>query len=286
MSGATVTTLDLRVVDSVLEMGGGYVLDLTNRTFADFFREHGVDIDDGRFSVDGSSKANRLRRFLRTSRPPLTGRVLAGLLQHRLASKPQGIRGEDLERYRQLVARLGGEVPSDASGTAVNADTEAALLRRVFRPELFARLPVDVAMSQILVERLNEAQRCIDAKAYLAAVIMCGSVLEGMCLGYGSRNIERVNRAYSERFKKPPRQLPDWRLQEWIDVLARLGDLSPNVEKFGHGLRDFRNYVHPAEQLAHGFTPDAHTARIAFQVVIAAAEDLVRTVGAAAKAGA
>lgn len=286
MSGAAVTTLDLRVVESVLEMGGGYVLDLTNRTFADFFREHGVDIDDGRFSVDGSSKANRLRCFLRMSRPPLTGRVLAGLLQHRLASKPQGIRREDLEKYRQLVARLGGDVPADDSGNAGDAGAEAALLRRVFRPELFARLPVDVAMSQILVERLNEAQRCIDAKAYLAAVIMCGSVLEGMCLGYGSRNIERVNRAYSERFKKPPRQLPDWRLQEWIDVLARLGDLSPNVEKFGHGLRDFRNYVHPAEQLAHGFTPDAHTARIAFQVVIAAAEDLVRTVGAAAKAGA
>jgi hypothetical protein len=156
----------------------------------------------------------------------------------------------------------------------------------VFRPELFARLPVDVAMSQILVERLNEAQRCIDAKSYLAAVILCGSVLEGMCLGYGSRNIERVNRGYSERFGKPAKQLPDWRLQEWIDVLASLGDLSPNVEKFGHGLRDFRNYVHPAEQLAHGFTPDAHTARIAFQVVIAAAEDLVRTLGSAAKDGA
>lgn len=285
MSGAAVTTLDLRVVESVLEMGGGYVLNLTNRTFADFFREHGIDIDDGRFFADGSSKANRLRCFLRMSRPPLTGRVLAGLLQHRLASKPRGIRREDLDGYLKLVTRLGGEVPSAASGTAADAGAEAALLRRVFRPELFARLPVDVAMSQILVERLNEAQRCIDAKAYLAAVIMCGSVLEGMCLGYGSRNIERVNRAYSERFKKSPRQLPDWRLQEWIDVLARLGDLSPNVENFGHGLRDFRNYVHPAEQLAHGFTPDAHTARIAFQVVIAAAEDLVQAGVAATKMG-
>ena len=104
-----------------------------------------------------------------------------------------------------------------------------------------------------------------------------------MCLGYGSRNIERVNRGYTERFNKPPRQLHEWRLQEWIDVLARLGDLSPNVEKFGHGLRDFRNYVHPAEQLAHGFLPDAHTARIGFQVVIAAADDLVRASGTAAK---
>ena len=134
MSGAAVTTLDLRVVESVLEMGGGYVLDLTNRTFTDFFREHGIDIDDGRFFADGSSKANRLRCFLRMSRPPLTGRVLAGLLQHRLASKPQGIRREDLEKYRHLVARLGGDVPSDDSGNAGDAGAEAALLRLVFLP--------------------------------------------------------------------------------------------------------------------------------------------------------
>jgi hypothetical protein len=284
MSGAAVTTLDLRVVESVLEMGGGYVLDLTNRTFADFFGEHGIDIDDGRFFADGPSKANRLRCFLRTSRPPVTGRVLAGLLQHRLASKPEGLRQEDLEKYRQLAVRLGGVVPPDASaGVAEDgASAEAALLRRVFRPEVFEKLPIDLSMSRVLIERLNEAQRCIDAKAYLAAVILCGSVLEGMCLGYGSRNIERVSRGYSERIGKPPRHLPDWRLQEWIDVLTRLGDLSPNVENFGHGLRDFRNYVHPAEQLVHGFVPDAHTARISFQVVIAAAEDLVRAAGRAA----
>ena len=59
-------------------------------------------------------------------------------------------------------------------------------------------------------------------------------------------------------------------------VLERLGDLSPNIAKFGHALRDFRNYVHPAEQLAHHFSPDQHTARIGFQVVVAAADDLVR----------
>lgn len=285
MSGTDITTLDLRVVESVLEMGGGYVLDFSNRTFSEFFREHGVDIDAERFSVEGTSKANRLRCFLRTSRPPITGRVLAGLLEYRLASKPDGIRSEDLKRYQALTTRLGGEVATGPSGAAVDVDAETALLRRVFRPELFAQLPVDAAMSKVLVERMNEAQRCIDAKAYLAAVILCGSVLEGMCLGCGSRNIERVSRAYLEQYKKPPRQLPEWRLNEWIDVLARIGDLSPNVEKFGHGLRDFRNYVHPAEQLARRFTPDAHTARIAFQVVIAAAEDLVRSAGVGRKGG-
>jgi hypothetical protein len=278
MSSTTVTTLDLRAIEAVLEMGSGYVLDFSDSTFSRFFEEYGVAIDDQRFQVDGTSKAKRLRCFLRTASPPVTGRVLAGLLQHRLASKSDGLRPTDVENYQRIVTRLGGELPRDATNTSHkdDASAEAALLRQVFRPDLFAKLALDMPMSRALVDRMNEAQRCIDAKAYLAAVILCGSVLEGMCLGYGSRSTERVNRGYSACFNKPPRQLHDWRLNEWIVVLGHLGDLSPNVEKFGHGLRDFRNYVHPAEQLARHFSPDQHTARIGFQVVIAAAEDLVR----------
>lgn len=292
MTGPGVTMLDLRTIESVLQMSGGYVLDLTNRTFAEFFREHGVDIDHQTYEIDGGSKANRLRRFLRMSTPPLTGQVLAGLLEYRLASDLENPRADDLDRYRRLVVRLGGTAPESPATAAVSAaavtaaadaKAEAALLRRVFRPELFDGLPIDDAMRRALVDRMDEAGRCIDVNANLAAVILCGSVLEGMCLGFGTRNPERVNRAFTARFKKPSKQLHEWRLNEWIDVLAYLGDLSPNIEKFGHGLRDFRNYVHPAEQLAHHFSPNQHTAQIGFQVVVAAAEDLVRAAGAAAR---
>ena len=289
MTGPGVTTLDLRTIESVLQMSGGYVLDLTNRTFAEFFREHGVDIDHQRYAVEGGSKANRLRRFLRTSAAPLTGRVLAGLLQHRLASGTENLRSDDLEAYRRLIVRFGGPVPespatvSVAAAAAADAKAEAALLRRVFRPELFDGLPIDDAMRSALVDRMDEAGRCIDVNANLAAVILCGSVLEGMCLGVGTRKPERVHRAFAERFNKPAKQLDEWRLNEWIDVLAYLGDLSPNIEKFGHGLRDFRNYVHPAEQLAHHFSPNQHTARIGFHIVVAAAEDLATAANRAAR---
>ncbi|MCK9463990.1 MAG: hypothetical protein M0R80_30605 [Proteobacteria bacterium] len=170
----------------------------------------------------------------------------------------------------------------DTAGDAVEAaptaeaPAEAELLKRVFRPEVFGKLPLDATLSAALVGRMSEAQVCIEANAYLAAVILCGSVLEGMCLGFGSRHPERVNRAYASRYNKPAKEFHDWKLREWIDVLGYQKDLSPNVEKFGQALRDFRNYVHPAEQLANQFYPDQHTARIGFQVVVAAADDLVR----------
>ena len=279
MRAPSITSLDLRAIESILEMGGGYVLDFSDRTFGEFFAEHRVQIDEPRYSQQGTSKAKRLRYFLRTTAVPLTGKILGALLEHRLVSKPDGIADAELAVYINTVERLGGSVPPElkkAPAPPQPPTTEAELLRLVFRPEIFAKLPVEPAMSSALVGRMEEAHRCVEAKANLAAVVLCGSVLEGMCLGFGCRHPERVNRTFTAQYNKPPKQFPERKLKEWIDVLGRLGDLSPNIEKFGHSLRDFRNYVHPAEQLAHRFTPDQHTARIGFQVVVAAAEDLVR----------
>lgn len=276
MTTAALNQLDRDVIESVLQMGGGCVLDFSDRTFSEFFGDFGVRIDDEQFRADGDSKARRLRAFLRGSPSALVGRVLAALLERRLLKQADGLKVQEIERYRVIVQRLGGEL----SGKS-DVSTEADLLRRVFQTDLFTKLPVDASMSRALVDRMEEAQRCIEAKAYLSAVILCGSVLEGMCLGFGVLHPERANRGFADQFNKPAPQFREWKLSQWIDVLSRLGDLSPNVEKFGHALRDFRNYVHPAEQLAHRFSPDHHTARIGFQVVVAAAEDLFRAAATA-----
>lgn len=269
----SLTSLELRVVEKVLEMDGGYVLDFSNRSFADFFAEYGVDVYASQFANWGSSKANRLRSFLHQAQPPVIGRVLAGLLAHRRAIGTENVEQRDLEAFARLATRLGGQVEPMAPAEPT---TEAELLRRVFRVEVFARLPGDAVLHAALVGRMEEARQCVQAGAYLATVILCGSVLEGICLGYGSRFPERVNRAWASHFNRPVPKLQDWKLVEWIGVLERLGAFSPNIAKFGQALREFRNYVHPAEQLAHRFSPDAHTARIGFQVVVAAAEDVVR----------
>ncbi len=275
MTTPTVTTLDIRLIDKVLEMGGGYVLDFNDPGFARFFQDYRVNIDDQRYSVEGTSKAKRLRYFLRTTPSPLTGKVLGGLLEHRLACKSGELEAADLEKFRQMVVRLGGEVSLDSKGSS-DSTSETDLLKKVFDNAVFSKLPIETQLAKALVERMEEAHRCIEAKAYLSSVILCGSVLEGMCLGVGIRFPEKVNRSYHAQYNKTPTQFTDWKLREWIDVLGRLEALSPNVSKFGHALRDFRNYVHPAEQLANRFSPDAHTARIAYQVVVAAVEDLVR----------
>lgn len=270
-----VSTLDLRAIDTVLEMGSGYVLDFTDRTFAEFFRDYGVRIDDPKYSVEGGSKAKRLRYFLRVTPPPLSGKVLAGLMEYRLASSGNVDPGA-WDTVAKVAARLGGvppraELPTPEPAPAM---TERELLARSLRPEAVAGATRDPTMAAIVLDRLQEAERCLGVEAYLAAVILAGSVLEALCLDFGAQHPERVNRAFEAAYSKPPPKLHEWHLRQWIDALGSMGDLSPNIEKFGHALRDFRNYVHPAQQRASGFRLDKHTAEISLRVVVAAIDDL------------
>ena len=49
--------MDIPIIDRVFGMEGGYVLDFSNRTFAEFFHDElGVDIYDERWKAQGNSK--------------------------------------------------------------------------------------------------------------------------------------------------------------------------------------------------------------------------------------
>ena len=63
------------------------------------------------------------------------------------------------------------------------------------------------------------------------------------------------------------KQFPDWTLNNFIDVAHEVGLLAEDVKKYSHTLRDFRNYIHPYEQMSSGFNPDKYTAKISWQVL-------------------
>jgi hypothetical protein len=65
-------------------------------------------------------------------------------------------------------------------------------------------------------------------------------------------------------------------LSNFIDVAHDVGLLKEDVKKFSHSLRDFRNYIHPYEQISSRFNPDKHTAKISWQVLKAAIYQLTK----------
>lgn len=132
---------------------------------------------------------------------------------------------------------------------------------------------LDSNVSEIIKLRLKEVEVCIGNEASLAAILLIGSIMEGVLLGTASMYPQQFNQAPSapkERDTGKSRKFPDWTLNNFIDVASEVGLLKHDVKKFSHVVRDFRNYIHPYAQMSSRFFPDKHTALICFQVLKAA----------------
>jgi hypothetical protein len=79
-----ISPADMQVVERVLNMKGGYVLDFSDRTFDEFIaHEVGVDATAPRYSEDGGSKARRLRRILPSLAAGQQAKLLRAFLKYR-----------------------------------------------------------------------------------------------------------------------------------------------------------------------------------------------------------
>lgn len=72
-----------RKLELLLEMGGGWVLNFSDRTFHEFFDEYvGKDIDQPKYQTRGTSKANRIRSFWDQEPNGVVARCLKELIEH------------------------------------------------------------------------------------------------------------------------------------------------------------------------------------------------------------
>lgn len=270
---SSITLSEKAFIEEVLDMRSGYVLDFSDSSFGVFFRSHGIDIHGPKYQTQGTSKAKKLRVFMERESDLLVGQVLAEMLDHYEALCGLGHRELDpgsIERSREVVSRL--------SGVAVETgftDREEFLDKEFEIPNI-GKLPVDFSVSEVIQDRLEEAQLCLSARAYLSVIFQCGSVLEGVLLGAAQRDPRSFNQSHASPKGKDGKvkSFQEWTLREFINVAHDIKLLKSDVREFSHALRDFRNYIHPYQQLASGFRPDEHTAKICFQVLKAALADV------------
>lgn len=142
-------------------------------------------------------------------------------------------------------------------------------------PPDFSKLNLENGISEILEQRWSEIQSCIDANATVSAVIMMGSMLEGFLMGTMQRRPQIANRAASAPKKDGVvKHFAEWTLSDMIDVGHEVGWIQLDVKKFSHALRDFRNIIHPYQQLAVRTNPDIDTCKISWLVVQATCNDI------------
>lgn len=269
---ANLTAGDQAYLEHILGMRSGYVLNFTDATFGRLFHRHGIDIHSPRYYDYGKSKANEMRAFWDKEPDLLVGEILSEMLDvYEAMSKSGSVRLEPVpyEKCRKIVARLCGKAPD------VDSATGGEFSDKEFKMPDIQKLPVDSDVYEIIRARLDEARRCLSAEAYLSAVIMCGSVLEAVLLGAAKRDPKRFNLSkFSPKKDGRARPFSEWSLANLIDVARDVGLLKADAQGFSHGLRNFRNYIHPAKQAESDFAPRKQTAKLCLDALEVALADV------------
>ena len=267
---SSLTTTEKRYIEALFGMETGYVIDFSDRTFFEFFRDElQIDIDAIKYQKNGTSKAKRLRAFWEIELDPLVGKAIESLLEVWLFNNHDSSDDAKYKKCREVAARLVGQEPFR------NNAVKDFLQSNISLPNLKA-LSLEESITKILHDRLKEIESCLKNGSSLSVIFMCGSVLEGIFLGVAQRNPSKFNSAKgSPKYKdNKVKQFQDWTLSSFIDVAFEINLIQLDVKTYSHSLRDFRNYIHPYQQMVSKFTPDRHTAEISFQVLKAAIADL------------
>lgn len=273
---ATVDNLLKQKLEHLLGMSGGYVLDYSNASFADFVRTS-IGIDP--YALHDGSKAHVLRSLWFSLSDAEFARLTIDMLEYRRLAENLGRHAQaDAERSAadlQLAEEVVEQLRPLLGPTEQLTRDEAAFLAKDIEVVDLSRVDVPVDFQSVIADRLEEVEACFESGAPLAVVIMCGSTLEGLLYEVArSHPADYIRTAAAPRRDGNVRPLPEWSLSDLLNTSRELGILGEDVSKFAHAVREFRNYVHPRQQVKEGFRPRRVTAQIARHVLRAAIEDL------------
>lgn len=80
---ANLTTIEKQVLEKLFQMGGGYVLNFSDRTMGEFFRDDvGIDIYTKKYNYASGSKANRLRGLWLKADNRTVGETILKLIEY------------------------------------------------------------------------------------------------------------------------------------------------------------------------------------------------------------
>ena len=130
---SNLTFLEKSKFEKLLGMESGYVLDFSNRSFAEFVLDStGRNIYDQRYDYASGSKANRLRAFWQKEENAVVGKLMNDMLDY------HGETGSLQEVCRLIVARLSGT--SAGRENANGGQPHADLLQEQQRSRALSRL--------------------------------------------------------------------------------------------------------------------------------------------------
>lgn len=144
MKMSSLTNLEKRKLERLFQMGGGYVLNFSNRTFEEFVLDStGRAIYDPRYENGSGSKANRLRAFWSAEANPSVGKLTSDMLDYAVVEEIVARDNPLMPDCRKIVERLTQEVPVaelDAI-TAVSDERDFEVVAKAIRETIETNQP-------------------------------------------------------------------------------------------------------------------------------------------------
>lgn len=158
-----IRSLDMKFVEDIFEMGGGYVLDFSDPSMARFFAEElNVDIDDDTYREQGGSKAKRLRCYLNKVDLATAVTTLRTLWDYREGVRKHSGRQEWVHnaegRFHSLLNRMQGNPdagPAEPPKAAYDRPKVVALKQRQIELAALAPQPRGYAFEAWLRDAFN-----------------------------------------------------------------------------------------------------------------------------------
>jgi hypothetical protein len=129
----------------------------------------------------------------------------------------------------------------------------------------------DTKLREILERDDSEIQRAYVAQCWKSVIILAGGAIEALLLDRLQQDAAKAKAA-----GKAPKQpdLTKWDLGDLIAVCVELGFVSSGADKLSHSVREYRNLVHPGNEIRKGLIFDAEEAKIAVEVLNIVRRDL------------
>jgi hypothetical protein len=226
---------------------------------ADFFRRAGWASISG---YDGDSRRSWTRTQLlkRQHDPEALEQVLKRLVDPREYPSEPECATESLRRLNDLLQpeRLYLSLNKDGRpqlhrGTPPDDKAIASLYTATLQYDV-NDIVADKDIAALVQQRIDEVNICREHGAGLAAVILLGSLLEGLLLDAAeNRTIPETTWAAVQLHR--PDSARKWSLAGLIKIAHHLGWIDFDVNKFGDAIKEFRDMVHVNRQRSVMATP-------------------------------
>jgi len=177
---------------------GGYVLNFTNCTFSEFFRENNLNIDLPKYQVNGTSKMKRLRTFWELESDSVVAKVLKALLEYAVVTKEVQSNAQDYQEALKVICRLDGKILNQEKSTPEADFVKQNIFNDIDKvKKALSKLDLDPLLERVINQRIDEIQKSLQCESALSVIFLCGSTLEGLLLDLASKNPQKFNSAKS-----------------------------------------------------------------------------------------